>query len=307
MIRSKECHISDLINKLLQLYFSRVSSDFIIEIARINKVTYQLGYLFPNFQKNDRWLEIFERRKAQLEELGRFNEVASDLGLRYVIIKTFRFPGYVPDDIDVLIHPNSQHLIRKFVSIFTNKHGYFLRSKGTTEITLRKIVGGTYVDFDVHLDLGAGPYVYLDARTIFENSYLLGLENVNVPVVNKELELIICAAHAVMKEFELTLADLLTFLYLSPSVEMIEILKVAESLGLKNALYIFWRLSQFLIRRIMLGKNTIALPYKIPIPFTIFSYIENLRYRMKVSGTRPMREILIFPSAKGVKKIIGLR
>jgi len=304
-MQSKEHYIQSLVNRLLYAYFTHVPRESIVKIARANKVLYQLGELFPEVQKSSEWLEVSKRRVAQMEELMRFNEAANEVGLRYVVVKTFRFPGYVPDDIDILVHPNSRHLIWDLISILINRYVYFLRSKGTTEVTIRKPVHETYVDFDVHADLGAGPYVYLDAWVVFENSVSIELRGESIPAVNQKFEFIICAAHAIMKEFELTLADILTFLHLYTSIKEAEILKVAKNTGLKNATHAFWRLSQSLAEDIFLGKN-ITMPYRIPLYLTIPAYIENAACRMRFSGFKPLKDLLSFPRAKGIKKLIGL-
>lgn len=307
MISFKEHHTTLLANKLIHTYFTSIPRESVIRIAKMNKVLYQLGHIFSEFQKSNEWLEISRRRNAQIEELIKFNDVAGKIGLRYVIIKTFRFPGYVPDDIDVLIHPKSRHLTQRLIVALVNKHGYFLRSRGTTEITLRKIIDGTYVDFDIHLALGAGYYVYLDSKFVFENFCHISLEDISVPVVNKKLDFIICAAHAIMKEFELTLADLLSFLHLLPSIEVSEVLDIAERVGLKNATYTFWKLSQILIQNILRRNDVVTLPYRVPIHLTIHSYIENVLYRINFNGIKPLKYLLTFPRAKNVKKLIGLR
>ncbi|MEM3826195.1 MAG: nucleotidyltransferase family protein [Nitrososphaeria archaeon] len=293
-----------LADKLLHAYFTKLQKGSIIKIAKTNKVLYQVGQILPEIQKSWAWLEISKRRVAQLEELKRFNEIASGVGLRYIIVKTFRFPQYVPDDIDVLIHPDSKRLIWRLASTLIDGHGYFLRSKGTTEMTLRKIVDETYVDFDIHSDLGAGPYVYLNSKVIFSNSTNLWIGRTSICVANKKFEFIICSAHAIMKEFELTLADVLTFLHLYPSIKGAEILKITKDVGLTNAARAFWTLSQFLAKNILLGKKLI-LPYRIPLYFTVLAYIENTAYKTKFSGLKPFKDLLSFPRAKGIKKLIG--
>ncbi|MEM2742061.1 MAG: nucleotidyltransferase family protein [Nitrososphaeria archaeon] len=303
-MRSEEYRFQSLANRLLYAYFTRVPRKSIIENARLNKVLYQLGQLFPEVQKSSEWLEVSKRRVAQMEELMRFNETANEVGLRYVIVKTFKFPSYVPDDIDILVHPNSRHLIWDLISTLIDKYGYFLRSKGTTEVTVRKPMHGTYVDFDVHGDLGAGPYVYLDAWTVFENSISIKLRGESIPTVNQKFEFIICVAHAIMKEFELTLADILTFLYFYPYMKGVGISKITKNMGLKNATHAFWRLSQSLVEDILLG-GKITLPYRIPLYLTIPAYIENTVYKMRSSGLKPLKDLLSFPRAKGIKKLIS--
>jgi len=297
---------SVLANKLLRTYFANLPKDSIVETARVNKVLYQTGILFPEVQKSSEWLEISKRRTAQKEELVKFNEVAEAVGLQYVVFKTFRFPDCVPDDVDILVLPSSKHLISQLVSKLIHGHGYFVRSKGTTEMTIRKVLDGTYVDFDIHADLGAGPYVYLDSRVVFKNSANINLGNTSIPVVNREFDLIICAAHALMKEFELTLADALTFIYSFSTIKSIKVLDTAKKVGLANAVYSFWRLSQLIVEDV-LNENIIVLPYRIPIYFTLKAYTENMRYQMKFRGLKPVKNFLMFPHAKGVKKLFGLK
>jgi len=297
---------SALANKLLRTYFANLPKDSIVETAKVNKVLYQVGILFPEVQKSSEWLEISKRRIAQKEELVKFNEVAEAVGLQYVVFKTFRFPDCVPDDIDVLVLPSSKHLISQLVSKLIHEHGYFVRSKGTTEMTVRKIADGTYVDFDIHDDLGAGPYLYLDSGVVFKNSANMNLGDTSIPVVNREIDLVICAAHALMKEFELTLADVLTFIYSFSSVKSFKVLDVAKRVGLANAVYSFWRFSQLIVEDV-LSENVMVLPYRIPIYFTLKAYAENMRYQMKFRGLKPVKNFLMFPRAKGVKKLFGLK
>ncbi|MEM4922635.1 MAG: hypothetical protein QXU65_06550, partial [Sulfolobales archaeon] len=199
MVYSDSYYNSPIIDKLLYSYFTRIPREFAIRVAKHNKVLYQLGKLFPEIQKSDEWIEISKRRHAQVEELIKFNEIANEVGLKYAVVKTFRFPGYVPDDIDILVHPDSRHLICDFISLLIERYGYFFRSRGTTEMTIRKKLCGTYVDFDIHTNLAAGPYIYLDARFVFENLITIKLRQENIPTVHQKLEFVICAAHSIMK------------------------------------------------------------------------------------------------------------
>lgn len=305
MAHSNVHYNSLIINELLYNYFMRIPREYVIRVARINKVLYQLGNLFPEIQKSDEWIEISKRRCAQVEELIKFNEIANKVGLKYAVVKTFRFPEYVPDDIDILVHPDSRHLIRDFISLLIERYGYFFRSRGTTEMTVRKNICGTYVDFDIHASLAAGPYIYLDARFVFENIITIKMRQENIPTVNQKLEFIISAAHSIMKEFELTMADLLTFLYLYSPMNETEILKTAKEVGLANVVRSFCRLSQSLAKSLSQGK-VIILPHRIPIYFTLLAYVENVSHRVKFDGFKPLKDLLSFPRARGIKKLIKL-
>lgn len=143
LVQAKKHNFSFSADKLLYTYFMHIPKESTIEVAKANKVLYQLGQLFTEVQKSSEWLEVSKRCVAQVEELIGFNEVPNETGLQYVVVKTFRFPRYVPDDIDVLVHPDSSHLIQEFISKLFDRHGYFLRSKGTTEATIRKLVNGS--------------------------------------------------------------------------------------------------------------------------------------------------------------------
>ncbi|MCR8487715.1 MAG: hypothetical protein QXT86_12895 [Archaeoglobaceae archaeon] len=305
MVYSDSYYNSPIIDKLLYSYFTRIPREFAIRVAKHNKVLYQLGKLFPEIQKSDEWIEISKRRHAQVEELIKFNEIANEVGLKYAVVKTFRFPGYVPDDIDILVHPDSRHLICDFISLLIERYGYFFRSRGTTEMTIRKKLCGTYVDFDIHTNLAAGPYIYLDARFVFENLITIKLRQENIPTVQQKLEFVICAAHSIMKEFELTLADVLTFLYLYSPTNETEILGTAKQVGLTNAVSSFCRLSQIIAKNLSRGKTT-NLPYRIPIYFILHAYVENVSYRAKFYGFKPIKDLLFFPSARGIKKLIKI-
>ncbi|MEM1673035.1 MAG: nucleotidyltransferase family protein [Candidatus Korarchaeota archaeon] len=305
MVYSNSYYYSFIVDKLLYNYFIRIPREFVIRIAKNNKVLYQLGMLFPEIRKSNEWNEISKRRYAQVEELIKFNELANKLGFKYAVVKTFRFPGYVPDDIDILVHPDSRHSIWDFISLLVERYGYFIRSRGTTEMTIRKKLCGTYVDFDIHTNLAAGPYIYLDARLVFDNLITIKLKQENIPTVHQKLEFVICAAHSIMKEFELTLADILTFLYLYSPMNETEILRTAKQVGLTNAVSSFCRLSQIIVKNLLQGK-TINLPYRIPLYFILHAYVENISYRAKFHGFKPIMDLLSFPRARGIKKLIKI-
>jgi hypothetical protein len=65
-----------------------------------NKILYLAGLINEELRHTEEWRELSRRRKLQLDALTEFAEVAESLGVRYVVIKTFKLFPYVPDDVE---------------------------------------------------------------------------------------------------------------------------------------------------------------------------------------------------------------
>jgi hypothetical protein len=253
-----------------------------------NKVLYLAGLRNRRLRETAEWRELNARRKAQLEAIAELAEVAEDAGLKIMVVKTFKLFPYVPDDVDVLLVDGERE---ELASRLLEK-GYFLRSIGTPELTLRKIVDGTYVDLDIHHKLAAGEYRYVDNSKLWSNRRIVEVNGAKVPAPSWEDECAITVAHAVMKEFKILVADALQFL-LCLRKGCLEEGRLKE-LGLSRAYEIFARAQA----RVLSGKA--RLPYRLPLAAVGLAYASNLATRLKREGVRPLAELAVFPRAKGI-------
>lgn len=295
-------------NKAIHTFFERLmrpySTTKMIEIAKRNKVLYQLGLLIPEIRSHPSWKEVAKRKVLQRRELIMFNTIAKDLNINYVVVKSFKFPGYVPDDIDVVIDPRSRNLINTLISKLIKNHGYMVRSRGTKELTIRKYDKSTYIDFDIHINMSAGPYVYIDNIFLFRpnNVRHVKIDEEKIPAPVEELDCLICIAHSILKEFELTLSDLLAYIHLCRKHSKVN--AMAEELGLLRTTQIFRKIYSMVMNTIYIDKERdIMLPYKIPLSLVLQAYFENLRHQVKRRGISPLLEFISFPHSRGIRKL----
>jgi len=280
----------------------------LVEQARKNKVLYALGLYDARILKTGTWLELEKRRNAQIRSIIEVMNFAEKLRIRLLIVKTLKPFEYVPDDVDILII-DDEHL-QIFVDALL-KQGYFVRKKGTPEVTLRKVDGGTFVDLDIHTKMGAGPYEYIDKHYLWRRRVYGRLGDEDVITPNDIDELLIAAAHAILKEFTVTLADIIhivSLIFLNKRI-VYEAISQARYTGLLKPLgYLlslaYQTLAYSLKELKQHGITTPKFPCKVPMTVVASAYLENLRYKLKVRRLRPIKELLKIPSSKGIGTLL---
>jgi len=280
----------------------------LIEYARENKVLYVLGLYDDRVRKTEAWMELKRRHIAQKESIIEVMELAEKLGIRVLVVKTLKLFNYVPDDVDLLVIDDEN--LQLFVDELLER-GYFLRKKGTPEVTLRRVTSNTYVDLDIHTKMGAGPYEYIDKHYLWQRRVYIKLDYGDIAAPNDIDELLITAAHAVLKEFKVTLADIIHVLSL-PSLNKKAIHEAtlqAKGIGLSKPLKYLLRLAYqtalpSLKERKQHDINTSEFPCKVPMPIIVSAYLENLRYRLRAHRLRPVKELTMIPSSKGIRALL---
>ncbi|RLG83530.1 MAG: hypothetical protein DRO40_04370 [Thermoprotei archaeon] len=277
----------------------------LIEHAKKNKVLYALGLYDSRIRKTEAWIELRKRRDEQIKSIIEVMELAESLGIRVLVVKTLKPFDYVPDDIDVLIIDDNA--LKTLVNALLNRE-YFIRKKGTPEITLRRITNNTFVDLDIHAKMGAGPYEYIDKYYLWNRRIYRKLNNIDVATPNDVDELLITIAHAVLKEFTITLADIMHIASLNKDT-VNEAMLQSRYIGLSKSLkYILSLAYRTLALSLKIHKrhdiSTLKYPHKIPIPVIISTYSENLEYRLKVHGLKPIKEMFKAPSSKGIATLL---
>jgi len=276
--------------------------------AKKNKVLYVLGLNDSRIRKTEAWMELEMRRIVQRKSIIEASELAEKLGIRILVIKTLKPFNYVPDDVDILVIDDED--LRSFVNALL-KRGYFIRKKGTSEITLRRIVSNTFVDLDIHTKMGAGPYEYLDKYYLWQRRVYRKLDGESIATPNDVDELLITVAHAILKEFTVTLADIMHVIS-SASFDrkvIYEATLQAKHVGLSKSLRYLLNLAyqtyvySFKIRK-QCRVDAPNFPHKVPILVIINAYLENLRHRFKMQGLKPIKELLKAPSSKGIATLL---
>jgi hypothetical protein len=266
----------------------------IIQALFKNKVLYFAGLLNASVRNSNEWRELARRRKFQLQALREFAEIAEKIGLRYVVIKTFKLFPYVPDDVDILI---SDYDVWNDLMAELIAKGYSIRSMGTSEMTVRKAGFFTYVDLDIHHKVAAGEYVYHNNDNLWRNRRELEIGDVKISIASWEDECLLTISHAVMKEFEVLASDLLQVL-LGQRKGYIKLDYFHEN-GHLGTYRVFIR-SQ---RRVI--SKGLCLPYRIPIWEVLHAYVHHLNHRLKRESFSPLKELIRFPKARGIKKLLS--
>jgi hypothetical protein len=282
--------------EFLKVLNGEAVDDQIIHELIVNKVLYFAGLYNKKLQGTEEWQERKRRFMLQRDAIKEFAEIAEKLGLRYIIVKTFKLFPYVPDDVDILIIDIN---LMSGVINELKKRGYFIRKIGTPEVTIRKVANKTYVDLDIHHKMAAGNYIYYDAFTLWRNRRKITIDGYQIYVPSPQDECVITMAHAVLKEFEILLSDFLQ-IYLCIKQNYIE----PNYLSLTGHIETY-KLIQKKISLIVLDK--IALPHRLQIWEVVNVYLHNLKHRMRRESYKPFLELVSSAGARGIKKVFALR
>jgi len=275
----------------------------IVSIAKINKVLYQLGLYDERIRRYDEWQELHRRRAEQRRAIAEIAIIAESRRIDLMVVKTFKPFDYVPDDIDVLVIDESaigdllQELMRR---------GYYMRKIGTPEITLRRVVNRTFVDVDIHVKLGAGFYEYIDKYYLWRRREIVEVDGAKIAKPNPVDELLIAAAHAVLKELRVLLADALHFIMASKNTILQEAREQARKVGISKTLRFLENISVITLQLSKDERRSIKLEFPLNVPpHVIFvAYLENLKHRVEIEGTKPLNELVKTPSSKGIATLL---
>jgi hypothetical protein len=278
----------------------------LVNYARINKVLYVLGLYEKRLRDTPYWRELCRRRVEQRKSIIEVVDIAENLGLRILIVKTLKPFPYVPDDVDILVVDND---INQLVTVLRQK-GYQLLKIGTPEVTLRKVVNRTYVDLDIHIEMGAGPYKYISKQYLWRRHTYKVLSDRKVPVPNDVDELLITIAHSVLKEFSINLADIFHVIFTDGETLSIAYHQSTQ-VGLSKAFKFTSNIAVRVIQSVSKdSKNSSKrellslFPMRVHPLVIASSYVENLSYRLRFDGINPFKELIKAPSSKGIGKIL---
>lgn len=156
------------------------------------------------FAEKTNAMEIAEAERRKLE---RVVEVAAEVhetlkDVEHVFIKLVRPVGYVPADVDVLTSRP------KRAAAALARRGYRLVVREPYTLTLRK----DGVNVDLYLHPSVGNIVFLRAEPLYGEIREADFHSVRIPALKPPAETALTIAHAVYKEGEVTLNDIVTYL-----------------------------------------------------------------------------------------------
>ena len=282
----------------------------LIAYAKKNKVLYLIGSYDKRIRNLREWCKLNRKRKEQYKTIVEVVQLAKDLGLKILIVKTLKPFNYVPDDIDILtIEEEDLQTIMKYLI----QKGFIIHKKGTPEITLRKTMSGITIYLDAHIKMGAGSYEYIDKWYLWKRRAYKRIINEDIPVPGEVDEILITAAHAVMKELRITLADVIHIISSNKHIIGEARLQSAR-IGLLHAFNTLLRTAYVLLAYTFnLGINRehlyLKFPMRVPMISILRSYKENLIYRLTRQGSKPLNELIRIPTLRGpaaLLRYIGL-
>lgn len=279
-----------------------------IEFLRLNKVMVGIAELCNAFSCRNKLLDQrFHRYRIYMEEARRISEAFEINDIRFVVIKTIStFPKDVAD-IDILVDSKNRKLAEETLS----KIGYRKRKIGL-EQNLWSIIRDDVVDVELHTSVAASGFKYYPSEMLFENA--IELNGVRIP--SRLDSVVLTAAHSVIKDLYITLADLLDF-YLALVKNKItaeRVIEYAKTLGLATPVQLYL----FVIERIYEGKSTLALqqnplliidqntvPARPGITAIVYSYSELLVHKLKLQGAHAtLTELTTLFQSKGLDALI---
>jgi len=151
-------------------------------------------------KKSYNWLR--EREKAMLSQIKEIVNTLSGHNISYAVFKTLKPFPYIGSDIDLLFFADEG--TRKALKAF-GEHGYKLLNSGPLNFTMFDLESG--IKIDLYDEITVSRIAYVDKRKMEEYVTETTVDNVKIPVLTPEVELLSAIAHSFYKEQLYTLAD----------------------------------------------------------------------------------------------------
>lgn len=291
----------NILSKLINIY------EF-IEYARLNKILVALAELCNTYNCTNTLLQQRKYRYAIYQsEIKHIAKAFEDNGINYVIIKTILpFPKDIAD-IDILV--DQEEDLKRARYVLSNL-GYKRRKEGLEQDLWSTVRNNIIVDVELHTSVAAAEYEYIPKKLLINNA--IKINGVRLPSLLDEL--VLTAAHSVLKDIYITLADILSF-YLSLKGNKInshDVVKYAENIGLTTPIRLYLSLLEWLNQvslrtnlNFIIQVNPNSTPLRPHIHIVAYSYFENTLYKLKNNGIlRTLRELTSLPQGKGIDTLI---
>ncbi|MGC9227643.1 hypothetical protein [Caldivirga sp.] len=265
-MRSRGGGYGESLRRLCGSVLNNEPSGGLIELARLNKVL--LHYLRVNGVNG----AVRDSEEAKLRAVVKIVEEVRDAlsGLNYAFFKLVKPVTYTPADVDVLVASSEVNE----AALRLIRLGFRLMVVEPYTITLVK----NGINVDLYTNPSVGNIVYLNGADLLGFKAMDHYHGLSIPTLTREAEVVVAAAHAVYKEWLITLNDYATVkTWISRgAVELCLRMKCSEALGLV----------------LSIGESAcsglIEMPYRIKTPL-VMALLANRALRFKpTASTIPM-------------------
>ena len=148
------------------------------------------------------YMRLREREEAILFQTKEIVNTLSGHNINYAVFKTLKPFPYIASDIDLLFFADegSKKALKAFV-----RSGYKLLNSGPLNLTVFDLEN--CIKIDLYDEITVSRIAYMDKRKIEEYVTETTIDNVQIPVLTPEVDLLSAIAHSFYKEQLYTLAD----------------------------------------------------------------------------------------------------
>jgi hypothetical protein len=147
-------------------------------------------------------MRLREREEAILFQVKEIVNTLSEQNINYAVFKTLKPFRYIASDIDLLFFADEG--AKKALKAFAES-GYKLLNSGPRNFTMFDLESG--IKIDLYDEITVSNIPYMDKRKIKDYVTEITIDNVQIPVLTPEVELLSVIAHSFYKEQLYTLAD----------------------------------------------------------------------------------------------------
>lgn len=279
-----------------------------MDFLRYNKVLVAMSeflnkcYSYTNVILKQR----IHRYKIYYEETNRIFHAFDEENVRAICFKTFTSIPKDVADVDILLYKYKDlEIAEKLLA----KLGYKKRKKGLEQHLWTIVRDNVIVDIELHTNVAAASYTYYPKTVLFSRSKRQDSIVLPSPVDS----ILLLVAHAVIKDFYITLADLLDFelTIIRHRIDLNKLKSEAASLGLALPLQVFLSMlypfnatnmyNRFNISKIFSIRKISGFPLR-PNPYTVLlSYIYLTVKKLRNESLKSvLAQAISLPSGKGI-------
>jgi hypothetical protein len=148
------------------------------------------------------YVRLKEKQKAILFQIKEIVNTLSGENINYVVFKTLKPFPYIASDIDLLFFADDGS--KKALKVFAES-GYKLLDSGPRNFTVLNPESG--VKIDLYDEITVSRIAYIDKKKMEEYVTETTIDDVQIPVLTPEVDLLSVIAHSFYKEQLYTLAD----------------------------------------------------------------------------------------------------
>ena len=252
------------------------------------------------------------RHDTYLNECKNLSMLLDMKGIKHAIIKTLRpFPADI-NDIDLIV--KKEYKERTIKALKDN--GYIPRKESIEQDLWTKVVNGIVVDVEIHTNIAISGFSYIESEFIFNN---IRHEN-GIFVLDRNLEVILEAAHSVIKDLEIRLSDIInTVMYLDryePFIDPERVINLSRHIGLTIPLFYTINVASLFNYKInfindynsyplLVFRRTLSMPLKPDIMVLFMALVEKTIAKTRILGIRKtLKQLYSITKSRGTDAIV---